>query len=253
MSKSKRVFGLIGYPLSHSFSKKYFAEKFERENITDAVYTNFEIENINMLLEVLDNNPALKGFNVTIPYKQSIIPYLDDLDENAAQIGAVNTVKCKKNENGWFLKGYNTDYYGFKQSLEKYLKGGEKFALILGNGGAAKAVVQAIKSLGIDYRVVSRKPSEDKFVITYEDLNRAILNQTDILVNTTPLGMWPKIDLLPNIEYNHLKEGGIAYDLIYNPEETLFMETAKSHGAVTSNGLDMLILQAEKAWSIFNK
>lgn len=247
-----KLFGLLGYPLSHSFSKKYFKDKFEREKIENVDYQNFEINNIALLNQLLENNTNLKGFNVTIPYKESIIPFLDELDDNASQIGAVNVVKCTRVKNSFYLKGFNTDYYGFKASLLNYMTGEEKTALVLGNGGAAKAVIHTLKSLKIKYQVVSRKAAVHNGFIDYSAVDDNLIAATHIIVNTTPLGMWPNTDNRPDIPYQAITKDTIAFDLIYNPEVTKFLELAAESGAIVVNGLEMLKLQAEKAWEIFN-
>lgn len=254
MSDSEKIiniFGLIGYPLSHSFSKKYFTEKFKKEGIINTVYKNFEIENISLLPQIIENNPFLKGLNVTIPYKKSIIPYLNELDENAEAIGAVNVVDLKEIDNQLSLKGYNTDYYGFLNSLKKYLGGDEKNALILGNGGAAKAVIHALKTLNIHYKIASRKTEASSDTVQYSSIDEQFISKMNIIVNTTPLGMWPNVDFAPDIPYHSISKGTIAFDLIYNPEITLFMEKAIKFGAIAVNGLEMLRLQADRAWEIF--
>ncbi|MFN6943728.1 MAG: shikimate dehydrogenase family protein [Cytophagaceae bacterium] len=243
-----RLFGLIGYPLTHSFSKKYFTEKFDKENITDARYELFELKDISEFPEVLKNNPDLCGLNVTIPYKEAIIPYLDELDEPVKNINAVNVIKVEK---GKILKGYNSDYYGFKVSLLKLIqKVDPRYkSLILGSGGASKAVCAALDDLGIPYLTVSRKADKG---ITYSDIDESLIRDYQIIINTTPLGMYPKTDSCPDIPYNFLTSDHYLFDLVYNPEETLFMQRGKAAGAQTKNGLEMLYLQAEKAWEIWN-
>ncbi|NJO92428.1 MAG: shikimate dehydrogenase [Chloroflexia bacterium] len=250
---AKKLYGLIGYPLSHSFSAKYFAEKFQRENITGAEYRNFEIEKIQQLTEILESNPNLIGFNVTIPYKEVIIPYLDELDADAQKIGAVNTVRVLRDGCDIQLKGFNTDFYGFSESLKEFLYGSEKKALVFGNGGAAKAVIYSLQCLGVDYYIVTRSSDcNDPAVINYKNVTEKLIKESDLLVNTTPLGMWPNIMNSIDIPYDAIKQGTIAYDLIYNPEETMFMKKSKENGAIVVNGLRMLELQAEKAWEFFN-
>ena len=240
--------------MSHSFSKRYFSDKFLRENIKDSAYQNFEISDVQLIEELISQNQNLVGFNVTIPYKETIIPFLDVLDAAAAEIGAVNTVCISKSaDERQILKGYNTDLYGFKQSVLRYLTGNEKKALVFGNGGASKAVVQVLKSLKINYSIVSRANSDlNKNIITYSQLTKEDIKKTNLLVNTTPIGMWPNDDKALEIPYYAITEGTIAYDLIYNPEETLFMKNAKKYGAIVTNGLEMLELQAERAWKLFN-
>lgn len=244
-------YGLLGYPLGHSFSRTYFNQKFEAEKI-DAQYLNFEIPNIKEIKNVLRENPELKGLNVTIPYKEQVIPYLDDLDEDAQVIGAVNVIKFTKGLFGKTkLVGYNSDIIGFKQSIDPLLKETHKKALILGTGGASKAVLQGLKQLGVASTLVSRKPKE--FCITYEEITPEIMEQYTVIVNTTPLGMFPNINECPNIPYDQLTPDHLLYDLLYNPDETLFMIKGKEKGAVVKNGLEMLLLQAFAAWEIWQK
>ena len=240
-------FGLIGRQISYSFSRKYFSEKFKTERLPHA-YQNFDLESISEIEHTIKSTENLKGFNVTIPYKESIIPYLDRLDKTAEAIGAVNTVKILKNGT---LKGYNTDYYGFKKSLTPYLKPYHKRALILGTGGASKAIAFALGQLNISYDFISR-PQNSKALLSYEDLNEALIQKYSIIINCTPLGTFPNIEVCPNIPYHALTERHLLYDLIYNPEETQFLKNGKAQGACTINGLKMLQLQAEKAWKIWN-
>ncbi len=241
------LYGLIGFPLTHSFSKKYFTEKFQKENILDSKYELFEIKEVEMILEVVKNNPELKGLNVTIPHKEKVIQFLNDIDPAAKEIGAVNVIKVKDGK----LKGYNSDYYGFRQSL-LHLIGKEQGlkALILGTGGAAKAVKAALKDLGIPYKFVSRKKEEENF--SYEELNDHVLMEYKLIINTSPLGMYPNTESHPEIPYSFLSAQHFLFDLVYNPEETSFMKKGKEKGARTQNGLEMLHLQAEKAWEIWN-
>lgn len=243
-------YGLIGYPLGHSFSKNYFNQKFESENI-DATYLNFEIPNIKDLKTVLKDNPELNGLNVTIPYKEQVIPYLDDLDEDARLIGAVNVIKFTKGIFGKKLKGYNSDIIGFKRSIEPLLNETHRKALILGTGGASKAVFQGLRQLDVGATLVSRKPKEH--CITYEEITPKTMQQYTVIVNTTPLGMYPNINACPDIPYDLLTPDHLLYDLLYNPDETLFMKKGKEKGAVVKNGLEMLLLQAFAAWEIWQK
>ncbi len=247
-----KLYGLIGYPLSHSFSQKYFRDKFKKEGFSNVDFLNFEIENINDLHQVLIDNPLLHGFTVTIPYKEKIIPFLDEIDSDAFQIGAVNTVKCIKSENKNYLKGYNTDHYGFIQALKPFLTGNEKKALILGNGGAAKAVIFALNKKNIRTIIASRKITDKSEIIQYNDIDEQFLSDTDLIINATPIGMWPNVDRCPLIPYSLINKNTIVFDLVYNPEKTLFMDQAEKYGAKVLNGLSMLELQAEKAWEIFN-
>ena len=240
--------GLIGKNISYSFSRAYFKKKFEKEQINHITYENFDIENISLFPSIIENIPNVKGFNVTIPYKESIIPFLDSLDKKAKHIGAVNTIKVTKNDK---LVGYNTDCYGFKKSIKPYLKPTHKNALILGTGGASKAIAYSLKALGITFHYVSRnKKSGVDF--TYNQLTEDTIKQHQVIINCTPLGTFPNIDTCPNIPYNAITKEHILYDLIYNPEETKFLKSGKQQGAVTINGLKMLKLQAEKAWSIWD-
>jgi shikimate dehydrogenase len=244
-----KTYGLIGYRLSHSFSKKYFNEKFEKEHIADCVYENFPLETIKDFPSLLQTTPGLKGCNVTIPYKEEIIPYLNELDAAAKEIGAVNVVKILPDGK---LIGYNSDYYGFKTSLEKFIPSGQSFrALILGTGGAAKAVAVALKDLGIQYKYVSRSKGEG--VLSYDEIDEKTLQQHSIIVNTSPLGMYPDVDSFPAIPYHYLTDKHYLYDLVYNPEVTTFMRKGQASGAHVVNGLEMLVGQAEKAWEIWNK
>jgi shikimate dehydrogenase len=244
----KMRFGLLGRNISYSFSKGHFTEKFTDPVFEGYTYENFDIKDINYFTELIKNNPDLRGLNVTIPYKEAVIPFLDKLSKKAAKIGAVNTIKFTKKGK---LKGYNTDYYGFKKSLEPLLKPHHTKALILGTGGAAKGVAFALEELGILYTFVSRENKEK--TIRYDLLNATIFENHSIIINTTPLGTSPNTDNFPDIPYEFFTEKHIAYDLIYNPAETVFLKKAKKHAAQTKNGLEMLILQAEKSWKIWNK
>jgi shikimate dehydrogenase len=244
-----KVFGLIGKPLTHSFSPAYFREKFSRENLPECDYRLFPLDDISDLPELLRNNPQIKGLNVTIPYKTDVIGLLDTLDETAQQIGAVNTIKITRQNNALFLKGYNTDSFGFLHSCEGLQNNNN--ALIIGTGGSAKAVQYALQSLGIQYLSVSRNPSGAK-EISYHDLTAEVLNRYKLLINTTPLGMFPNTLEAPPLPYAHIGNGHFLFDLIYNPPETLFMAKGKAAGAKIQNGELMLELQAERAWEIWN-
>ncbi|PJJ07228.1 shikimate dehydrogenase [Flavobacterium sp. 1] len=244
----RRRFGLLGRNISYSFSKGYFTEKFSKEHFEGCTYENFDIQEINNFTELVKNNPDLNGLNVTIPYKEAVIPFLDKLSKNATQIGAVNTIKFTKKGK---LKGYNTDYYGFKKSLEPLLQPHHKKALILGTGGASKGVAFALDQLDITYTFVSREAKEN--CIDYSLINATTFDNYQIIINCTPVGTSPNVDLFPLIPYEFFTEKHIAYDLIYNPAETQFLSKAKAQGAQIKNGLDMLIFQAEKAWKIWNK
>ena len=244
----RRRFGLLGRNISYSFSKGYFTEKFSKEHFEGCTYENFDISEINYFTELRKNNPDLNGLNVTIPYKQEILPFLDKLSKNATQIGAVNTIKFTKKGK---LKGYNTDYYGFQKSLEPLLEPHHKKALILGTGGASKGVAFALDKLGITYTFVSREAKEN--CVDYQFINATTFDNYQIIINCSPVGTSPNVDAFPLIPYEFFTEKHIAYDLIYNPAETAFLRKAKEQGAKIKNGLDMLIFQAEKAWKIWNK
>lgn len=245
--ETMKLYGLIGHPLSHSFSKKYFTEKFEKEDIADCKYEFFDIDNIEKLSSILKQNPDLIGLNVTIPYKESVIPYLTELSPEAKEIGAVNTIKI----DGEKLIGYNTDYFGFKQSLKPFIEINHERALILGTGGASKAVAYALKSININCLFVSRNPKNDN-EISYDDINDYVIKHHQIIVNTTPIGTFPNINDKPNLDYSLITSGHLLYDLVYNPTETVFLREGKQRGAITLNGYQMLQLQAEKAWEIWN-
>jgi shikimate dehydrogenase len=241
-------YGLIGYPLKHSFSRGYFNEKFAAENI-NAEYVNFEIPSIGDFKKVISKNPDLKGLNVTIPYKEQVIPLLDELSENAKKIGAVNVIKMVRDKKKVRLIGYNSDIIGFKESIEPLLKPDHKMALILGTGGSAKAVFHGLNQLGIVSRFVSRTKSDG--VLTYEELTPDVMKAYPIIVNCTPVGMFPKTGDCPAIPYELLTSGHLLYDLLYNPDETLFMKKGKNQGATVKNGLEMLLLQAFVSWEFW--
>jgi shikimate dehydrogenase len=243
-------YGLIGYPLEHSFSKSYFNDKFSAENI-DAEYINFEITSIKELKTILKNNPQLKGLNVTIPYKEQVIPYLDHISENARLIGAVNVIKMERNKRKTKLTGFNSDIIGFKESIEPLLQPHHKQALILGTGGAAKAIFYGLSQLSVVPTYVSRT-KESKTVLTYPELDSDILNEHTVIVNCTPVGMWPNVNESPAIPYELLTEKHLLYDLLYNPDETLFMKKGKEQGATVKNGLEMLLLQAFASFEFWN-
>lgn len=241
-------YGLLGKNISYSFSRKYFAEKFSKLELSKYSYENFDIPEIEEFPNIIKSIPHLKGFNVTIPYKESILPYIDKLSKKAKKIGAINCVKVTKKGT---LKGYNTDWYGFKKSLEPLLQSHNTKALILGTGGASKAVAFTLEQLNIDFKYVSRQRTTTN--LQYEDLNEAIFQEYTIIINCTPIGTFPTIDACPALPYEHFSAQHIAYDLIYNPEETTFLKIAKEKGATIKNGYDMLVFQAEKAWEIWNK
>ncbi len=247
-----RGYGLIGYPLTHSFSKQYFTRKFARESLFGCYYENFPIESIDQLPDLINRHPDLEGLNVTIPYKEKIIALLDNLDEESRAIGAVNTLKILRSRETYYLNGYNTDAYGFMTSIKPVLKSHYRNALILGTGGASKAVAFALEKLNISITFVSRHPRQQN-QISYPELSGGMLSDYQIIVNTSPLGMYPDTGAFPDIPYQDLSPQHILYDLIYNPEETLFLRKGKSMGAAVMNGLEMLHFQAEKAWEIWNR
>jgi shikimate dehydrogenase len=242
-------YGLIGYPLGHSFSISYFNQKFKDEGI-DAVYENFEIVSIDLLPEVLDSNPNLKGLNVTIPYKQKVIPFLDKISPEARAIGAVNVIKVIHEGKSVKLKGYNSDVIGFTQSIEPMLERYHKKALILGTGGASKAVDYGLKSLGLETVFVSRY--ERPGTIQYGNITPEVIKEYNVIVNCTPLGMYPHTDECPQLPYEAMDYHNILYDLIYNPDETLFMKRGLERGAEVKNGLEMLLLQAFASWEFWH-
>lgn len=258
--KQLQSYGLIGYPLSHSFSKKYFTDKFEKENLKDHEYNLFPIEKIDEFPDLIKKLPSLKGLNVTIPHKETVIPFLDSLDETAKEIGAVNCIKIysdAESASGKRLVGYNTDAFGFRQSIKPFLETQHERALILGTGGASKAVHYILKTIGIDCYFVTRTKIIDNNLITrnefsYEELNEYVLSAFKLIVNTTPVGMYPKTEDSPAIPYEFLTPAHLLYDLVYNPLETEFLKKGKKMGASTVNGLSMLHQQAEEAWRIWN-
>ena len=246
-------YGLIGYPLGHSFSQRFFTKRFEEDG-RDAAYLNFEIPEGRMIVDVVREHPDLRGLNCTIPHKQAIIPYLDELDETAREIGAVNVVRitrCPGKNGEFYLTGFNSDIIGFTDSLRPLLKPHHRQALVLGTGGASKAVFQGLKQLGVASTFVSRKAKE--YCITYEEITPKVMEQYTVIVNTTPLGMYPNVNACPDIPYDLLTSDHLLYDLLYNPDETLFMRKGKEKGAVVKNGLEMLLLQAFAAWEIWQK
>lgn len=238
-------FGLIGYPLTYSFSPGYFKEKFTDNGIKDTFYDLYPLEKVDSFCSLIDSG-KLKGLNVTIPYKESVIPFLDDLAQEAKNIGAVNTIKIEDGK----TKGFNTDVYGFEHSLIPLLKKHHKKALILGTGGASKAVCFVFDKLNIDYKMVSRTPSDNQ--LSYKSINQKIIDEFGIIVNTTPLGTHPDIDQCPDIPYEYLNDLHLLYDLVYNPSESLFLKKGKAQNSIIKNGYEMLCLQADKAWEIWN-
>lgn len=247
----KRLYGLIGYPLSHSFSEKYFAEKFNREGITDAEYRNFPLEDISGFEALRLSNPDLYGLNVTIPHKESVIKYLDVLSEGAREIGAVNTI-CLCRKTGHLVKvGHNTDEIGFRKSLEANIDSPPKRAIVLGTGGSSKAVVYVLEQMNAEVIRVSSSGKEG--TVGYDNLDRDLVSSASLIVNTTPLGMYPQIETYPPIPYDYISEGHLLFDLVYNPEVTEFLQRGKERGARTINGHQMLVEQAEAAWEIWNR
>lgn len=245
-----KKYGLIGFPLTHSFSKRFFTEKFEKENV-DASYENFEIEEISWFPEVVRNNPELIGLNVTIPHKQGVIPFLDELDEAAEKVGAVNTVKISRQGEHIHLKGFNTDTWGFETTLKPLLKSHHTKALILGTGGASKAIKYVLNKLGIGFISASIEELQEN-EIRYEDIDEKMLAERLLIINATPLGTYPKVETFPPIPYEFLTEKHLLFDLVYNPEITQFMEKGKNKGAVVKNGYEMLVQQALKSYEIWN-
>ena len=244
-------YGLIGYPLGHSFSISYFNQKFQDEGI-DAVYENYEIPSIDALIEVLSSNPELKGLNVTIPYKEKVIPFLDSISPEALAIGAVNVIRVTHRGKKIMLKGYNSDVIGFTKSIEPMLdKKWHQKALILGTGGASKAINYGLRSLGLETVYVSRYERPD--TIQYPSITPEVVKEYNVIVNCTPLGMYPKIDTCPDLPYEAMDNHTILYDLIYNPDETLFMKRGAEYGANVKNGLEMLLLQAFASWEFWHE
>lgn len=242
------VFGLIGYPLGHSFSKQYFTEKFAKEGIKDCVFEAFPIASIDEFPSLLENNPDLKGLCVTIPYKEQVLGYIDELSEEVKSIGATNSITVRDNK----LVAYNTDIAGFRQSFKKLLQPHHTKALVLGTGGAAKAVQYVLKELGIEYLAVSRSNSNDAGFINYTAIDEALMNEYTIVINCTPVGMWPNENDCPAIPYELITSRHYLYDLVYKPEETLFLKKGKEKNAATQNGYEMLVIQAEESWRIWN-
>ncbi len=242
-------YGLLGKSLNHSFSKAYFEKKFQDLHLTDCQYSNFEIDSIDKIKSLIKDTPNLVGLNVTIPYKEAVLPFLDELSSEAKEIRAVN---CIRIQNGKLI-GYNTDVYGFAQSIKPFLDVNHQRALILGTGGASKAVAQALKKVGVEiYFVTSSQTKKTNNTFFYSELNELVLNAFKLIVNTSPVGTFPHVKECPNIPYQFISPQHLAYDLIYNPAQTLFLQKAKEKGAITVNGLSMLQLQAEKSWEIWN-
>ncbi len=244
--QSGRLFGLIGYPLSHSFSKKFFSEKFEQEGITDCRYELFPLAAIDELPALLAAHPELCGLNVTIPYKEQVIPFLATQNPLVKAIGACNCIRISAGQ----LQGFNTDAIGFQRSLQEKLLPDHRQALVLGTGGAAKAVCYVLRQLHIDYQLVSRRKMYDQ--LSYDEVTAKLLETHTLLINTTPLGMYPNITEAPPLPYEALTSRHYLYDLVYNPEQTLFLQKGMAAGSRTKNGMDMLVIQAEESWKIWN-
>jgi shikimate dehydrogenase len=245
-----RKFGLIGFPLGHSFSKKYFAEKFAKENITDCSYENFPIQNLNLFPEFIAGNPELCGLNVTIPYKTEILKYINEFEPAIDEIGAVNVLKIKRINGETWISGYNSDITGIRDSILPVMNDSLRSALILGTGGSSGAVSYALRKLGMKVTLVSRKRRPG--VIGYEDITAELLGKTDLIVNTTPLGLFPNTTAKPEIDYSLLNKNHILFDLVYNPELTSFLEAGKERGCKIITGLIMLYSQADRSWEIWN-
>ncbi|MCM4171322.1 shikimate dehydrogenase [Arenibacter sp. TNZ] len=246
IERDKYRFGLIGKNISYSFSRGYFTKKFSELGLDQYTYVNFDLEQIDLFKELMDHNSDIKGFNVTIPYKEQIMPFLSKIDKEALAIGAVNTIKIVENE----TVGYNTDVYGFQKSIEPYLRNHHTKALILGTGGASKAVAFVLNKLGITHKFVSRSPAAQQ--LNYSDLSKEVLLDHTVIVNCTPLGTYPNINDKPDIPYNFLSNQHLLFDLIYNPEKTAFLLAGEQEGAEICNGANMLQFQAEKSWEIWN-
>ncbi len=247
-----RLYGIIGYPLGHSFSKDYFLKKFEKENIQDAGFETFEMKGLSDFRQLIMEKEYLSGISVTIPFKESILTHLDEVNPVAQKIGAVNSIKIYRDKGFVKTKGYNTDFYGFEKSIQPLLKQYHTKALILGSGGSSKAISYVFDQLGIEYLFVSRNPFDCKQV-RYEILNEEMMMDFSIIVNCTPVGMYPNINEYPPIPYEHLTASHLLFDLTYNPDVTIFMKKGKVQRATVKNGLEMLQLQAEKSWELWNE
>lgn len=239
-------YGIIGYPLGHSFSRAFFTEKFQREHI-DAEYVNFEIPSADMLPGIVQANPNLRGLNVTLPHKEAVIPMLDELSDEAKEIGAVNVIRVRDGR----LKGFNSDIIGFMDSIRPLLKPWHQHALVLGTGGASRAIRVGLQRLGIEWTYVSRTPAPGR--LTYSELTPQLMEHYQVIVNCSPVGMFPHVDACPDIPYHLLTHRHLLYDLVYNPEETLFLKRGAEHGATVKNGLEMLHLQALASWRFWNE
>lgn len=246
-----KVFGLIGYPLEHAYSPKYFAEKFKKLGITDAKYELIPLSDISKINNIVQTRKNLVGFNVTTPYKEVIIPYLQELDEIIYKLGTVNTVKITRNGTNFSLKGYNTDIFGLEKTFKLLDLPKNTKALILGSGGSGKTCAYVLNQMGIDYTHVSRNPKSLK-ILSYDKLTEGIIHQHNLIINASPVGMYPKVNNYPQIPYDYITRNHICFDLVYNPEETIFLKKAKHKGAKTINGFTMLYEQADKAWEIWN-
>jgi len=247
-----KTYGLIGHRLGYSFSRNFFTEKFAKENLPDCEYVNFELDSIEEFPGVFEQGKDICGLNCTIPYKQQIMQFLDEIDPEAAQVGAVNTVKIVWNEDKRTLKGFNTDVFGFENSLHPMLQEKHKKALILGTGGASKAIKYVLNKLGIEYISASIEETLFENEIRYNQITGELLNEYLIIIQATPLGTFPNVDNCPDIPYQGISSDHVLFDLVYNPEETLFLKKGKAQGARTKNGLEMLHLQAIRAWEIWN-
>ena len=247
----RKVLGLIGFPLSHSFSEKYFADKFRDEGILDYTYRNFPLAEIGAFVPLVNSEPGMIGLNVTIPYKEQILPYLDELEDEAKIVGAVNTLRISRRHGELHLKGFNTDVYGFRESLIPLMHGQYRHALVLGTGGASKAVCYVLRELGIGYTYVSRKPGRGQ--LHYRDLCLSVIKNTTLIINTTPLGTYPDVSSFPDIPYDILTPDHLLYDLVYNPAESTFLRMGREKGARTKNGYEMLELQADRSWEIWTE
>jgi shikimate dehydrogenase len=243
-------YGLIGFPLTHSFSVSYFTRKFEQEGI-EAVYQNFPLEDISAFEKLVKEEPDLRGLNVTVPYKEQIIPFLDALSETARSIRAVNTVCLCRKAGRLALVGHNSDVIGFEKSIGEHLKDHHNQALVLGTGGSSKAVTYVLEKLGISFYLVSRSDGEGR--LTYDDIDHKLLTSCPLIINTTPLGMYPKLENYPPIPYQWLGEHHLLFDLIYNPEKTRFLAKGEAQGATIVNGYNMLVYQAEGSWEMWNR
>ena len=244
-----KLYGLIGYPLGHSFSKKYFTEKFQKEQLEDCAYELFPIPLIKNISSIINSHPDLRGLNVTIPYKEQVLEYVSETTPAVKEIGAANTIKIQGNK----LIAYNTDVIGFEISFVKYLKHSHKKALVLGTGGSSKAVQYVLRKLGIDFLIVTRSEKLKAGIINYSMIDEAIINDHTIIINCTPVGLYPNIDECPQIPYQFISKEHYLFDLIYTPEKTLFLKKGEEKGAVIENGYEMLIIQAEESWKIWNE